>query len=266
MIETLFQKIPKMLFEPLFALAVLGWLAALAASWNKRSALYWMTALSLLFMLAWRAVIGIISARYAAILIYPAVVGAAYFCFALEDAARRVPKLPAKFRHAIPFLALAVLTLVCFGKIVHYNPYEDHIRSSCALVKHDGAAFKKALIVSPREDRRYRYYSGLETVTLRRLGVPKGKSGAAAVRYLLQRYAGPADALYFFFDEPAAQEPLTPAALEQPPEQWSLLAQKYHNRKKKQQLRVYRWLRNPAADCGPRAARPRNRGKYVEFF
>ena len=247
MTEIFFQLIPQILYEPIAVGAFLGLFTACIFFWKKHSGFYWLVIVSIIFMFSWRLAIHIISSRYASILIYPALIFCVYFCFKLEELCKLIPKFPDRFRHLVPWLFIIGLSIASLVKALHYNPYEPYIRYNCSVVKKDAAAFSRPLaIVDLREFRRYRYYSGLQTLGAASLDFPDDTVDVSVIKSLLNSYSRQYDALYFFIVELSSNEPLTGTALGLPPENWKLLSWQYHNRRKKKQLRVYRYLPPPA--------------------
>ena len=243
MTEVFFKLIPQILFEPIAVGALLGLFTALIFFWKKHGIFYWIVTVSIIFMLGWRLAIQIVSTRYASILIYPAVIFCVYFCFKLEDLCKLIPKFPERLRRMVPWLFLIGLSIASLVKTLHYNPYENYIRSNCSAAKQDAAQFARPLaLADPREVRRYHYYSGVKTLEAPALDFPGDTVNPAVIKSFLTRYSPQCDVLYLFIVELSSNEPLTGAALGIPPENWKLLSCHYQNRRKKKQLRLYRYL------------------------
>ena len=243
MTEVFFKLIPQILFEPIAVGALLGLFTALFFFWKKHGKFYWIVTVSIVFMLGWRLAIQIVSTRYASLLIYPAVIFCVYFCFKLEDLCKLIPKFPERLRRMVPWLFLIGLSIASLVKTLHYNPYENYIRSNCSTAKQDAAKFARPLaLADPREVRRYHYYSGVKTLEAPALDFPGDTVNPAVIKSFLTRYSPQCDVLYLFIVELSSNEPLTGAALGIPPESWKLLSCHYQNRRKKKQLRLYRYL------------------------
>ena len=143
----------------------------------------------------------------------------------------------------VPWLFLIGLSIASLVKTLHYNPYENYIRSNCSAAKQDAAKFARPLaLADPREVRRYHYYSGVKTLEAPALDFPGDTVNPAVIKSFLTRYSPQCDVLYLFIVELSSNEPLTGAALGIPPENWKLLSCHYQNRRKKKQLRLYRYL------------------------
>ena len=243
MIEILFESIPKVLFEPIAVGAAFGLLIALVVCWKKHTPLYWIIIITVLFMIGWRMAIRIISSRYASILLYPGIVATAYFCFQLENLSKFLPKIPGKISRLLPWMFLVGLSIASLVKVLHYNPYEDYVRYNCSVAKKDAMCFSHPLAITPQdESRRFRYYSDIKTIGSYALDFPGNIPDVSVIRSFLNRYSKQCDALYFFLDESASSPPLNAATLHVSSDQWKLLSQQYHNRRKKKQLRLYRYL------------------------
>ena len=245
MTAVFFRLIPRILFEPVAVAAVLGIITALIYSWKKRNNLFWFVACSVVFMIGWRLVIHIISSRYASILIYPAIIFGVYFCFQLEDILKLVPKVPEKVRRIVPWLFIIGLSIACIVKILHVNPYADYIPYNCAVVKQDAVKFANPVILAePDNKRRYQYYSGLKVIPLEEL--ESGAVDETRMRMLLPYHGKKFDAVYVFVDERSGDLPLTSTVFAFADGECRLLSWQDHNRRKKKQLRVYRYLPPPA--------------------
>ena len=243
MMEVLFQSLPRILFEPIAVAAILGLLTAFAVYRKRHTPFFWIVIVSLFFMIGWRMLIHISSSRYATVLLYPGIIAAVYFCFQLKEIRKFVPAIPEKLSGMLPWMFLIGLSIACFVKTLHCNPYANYIRNICSVAAADASHFRRPIALTPRdESRRYRYYSGLETQGDAGLDFPGGITDAAVIRRLLERHSGTCDVLYFFLDEPSASAPLSAAALEVSPDQWKLLARHEQNRRRKKQLRLYRYL------------------------
>ena len=199
MTEVFFKLIPQILFEPIAVGAVLGLFTALIFFWKKHGNFYWIVTVSIVFMLGWRLAIQIISTRYASILIYPAIIFCVYFCFKLEDLCKLIPKFPERLRRMVPWLFLIGLSIASLVKTLHYNPYENYIRSNCSTAKQDAAKFARPLaLADPREVRRYHYYSGVKTLEAPALDFPGDTVNPAVIKSFLTRYSPQCDVLYLF--------------------------------------------------------------------
>ena len=85
-VEIFLKEIPQIIHEPIAITAVIGIvLAAVCYARRPFGKFYWLILCTLLYMFAWRLAIQIISSRYAEILLYPAVISAAYACFKFPE-------------------------------------------------------------------------------------------------------------------------------------------------------------------------------------
>ena len=130
-------------------------------------------------------------------------------------------------------------------KILHVNPYADYIPYNCAVVKQDAVKFANPVILAePDNKRRYQYYSGLKVIPLEEL--ESGAVDETRMRMLLPYHGKKFDAVYVFVDERSGDLPLTSTVFAFADGECRLLSWQYHNRRKKKQLRVYRYLPPPA--------------------
>jgi len=128
---------------------VLGFLTALIAYRKTHNRFYWITTVTLLFMLVWRLACHslMLSTRYSSIFLYPAIISTAWFCFYLPKLismhrAFRLHRLmngssflnnhPVPPQHTfIPTILITGLAIACLTKILHYNAYRAGIMELC---------------------------------------------------------------------------------------------------------------------------------------
>ena len=244
MLKVLFQLIPSILFEPIAVGAVLGFVIGAVLCWRKKTAWYWSVAFSLIFMLSWRLAIQIASSRYASILVFPATIATAYFAFKMDWLAGFIPKFPELLRKSLPYLAVVGIAIGGVAQLMHYNPYADRILKIAELIKQDSEQFKGYRIAIDG-DRRIAYYTGLNRSEIKSRRSPvkdKDFFKKTALRFKL----GPAcatDIAYVVFSDSAKNS--ADVALRDVPNfiqhELKLLGEFYHNRKKRQVTRVFRY-------------------------
>lgn len=240
MLDVFFKDMPSIVFEPVFVLGVCGLITVLIKFRKERSVFYWTTLFSLIFMVAWRVLIQIVSSRYAEILIIPMSVAAAYFCF---EAGKMLPE---KFRKMetlskfLPGLLFSAVVLICIIKVLNFNQYTA--MKSCALkVKNDDAPGKH-LVYTLKEYRANQicYYSGKEVPLIKSIpdNLDRNPAPGVTAAVIADAKAKAAGTVYLFVETLSGEVPLS--AL---PENrgWELFASGYFNRKHKRILRVYRY-------------------------
>ena len=244
MIKVLFQVIPQMLFEPIAFISVLGLVCALICFYKKHGPYFWFFTISTAFMIAWRVFYPISSSRYAALLIYPALIAVAYFLVTLKDL--RVLSFLKKYPgicKALPILLTVALAVACIGKAFHLNPYEDYIRSTCRAAGQDAKKFKRPLLLTAHSEyRRYQHYSGIPAAGWNVLDFDGRTPDYKSIAKQILRYAPQADVLYFLLDEPSEAEAIPQEKLQIDQGKWELIFRHYQNRQKKEELRVYRYI------------------------
>ncbi len=162
MIEVLFGKIPQILFEPIAVCGVLGLVLAFILQRKQKSDFLWFAAVSILFMIVWRVVIQIVSSRYAVLLLYPATIGTVYLCFKVPEFLKFIPE---KWRKFLPYCLTAVLVLVCIGKDLRVNPYDDYL-IRCGTYLRENSAPDEVVLCYADAVTRIEYYSGRKIIEL----------------------------------------------------------------------------------------------------
>lgn len=239
MLQIVFQSIPSILFEPVAVGAALGLVTAAVCFWKSKPVLYWVIALSLIFMLGWRLVIQIISGRYASILIFPAAIATAYFIFKMEELTRFIPKFPEWLRKWLPYLTVIGIAIGGLAQLLHYNPYADRILKIAELIKTDANKFGKGHIFTV-DPRRMGYYSDFPVTEIACTGneywkspantIPKGLGQDADMLYIMVVESTKVPEGYCFRDVPDYIR-----------KELVLLGEFYHNQKKRKVTRVYRY-------------------------
>ncbi len=245
MLEIFFQIIPATLFEPIAAGAVPGIAAALIFGWKKRSAWYWILLFSILFMIGWRLAIQIVSSRYAAILIYPAIIFTAYFCFQTE----RLSVLFKQYRHGIficrlvPWLLILGLSIVCIGKVLHYNPYSDYVIKTCKVFLDDTEEKEKVYVYSLGcgEKSRIIYYSGLKKMSDLPELCLKDPDKRKILADKLKEVRNVRGAHYFYATHKKTEPHYKASELHVSDDEWAELCAFYTSKRKKKELVLYKY-------------------------
>lgn len=233
-LQLLFQKIPRGIFEPFAVGAVLGGIFSLLFV-GKRNFYFFFCWGTVLFMLMWRVAIRVDSSRYVSILIYPAVILTAYVCFGIGSQLKKRTGISRKFCRILPLLILSGVALGCLGQAFHKDPYENHREDVYAVIREQLKNYPEVeVLVSNGDARRVRYYTG---------AVVKDIPDVTAM--VLQREVRKlksADTV-FLFDviEPAHAPMLTKKELGLPESaEWERIYSSYTNRKERRKHNVYR--------------------------
>ena len=254
--SVLFQTIPGILYEPVACCTMVGLMFAVWMHRKKHDTFYWLIVCSLLFMVGWRCGIHITSGRYATILIYPAVIAAAYCFFQMEWFVRYIPRFPEKWQRFVPYVLSLVLIIIQFAQYFHYNPYSDYVLRAAELIRNDAKERSNPyILIVDQEMNRFAYYTGMpvgrilynqmpEDLYLKNIGicVPQGASCFADHIYLVLTESAKKDKQYYLQKIPESLR-----------NKLCLLGEFYHNRKKRRVTRVYRYdLKEYLAfDCKP---------------
>lgn len=141
-----FRTIPSMIFEPVGIITLIWAVMAFFFFRKKNKALFWMFAGGVIFMAGWRTLCHqvMLSARYAAFLIYPTLIFCA--CFSLKSPfffRWLFKKLKWDFPHRnlllklIPVIVLAGLTAGFLCKTFRIDPYSNYrIKAADYYLKH----------------------------------------------------------------------------------------------------------------------------------
>ena len=234
-LELLFQKIPRGIFEPCAVGAVIGGIFSLlfARRYSYRFFVFW---LAVLFMLAWRVVFLIISSRYASILIFPAVILTAYASYEIGRQLKKRTRLSRKICRTLPLLILAGIVLGGLGQTFYKDPYEYHREEAHAVIreelkKHD----KVQVLVSNGEARRTKYYTGAVT-----RDIPDVTE--QVLKQEVRKFKSADTVLLLDVIESARSPMLTKKELGVPESaEWERIYSSYTNRKEKRKHNIYRY-------------------------
>lgn len=243
MLYIFFKGIPSVVFEPVAVVGVLGLLLAFLLFRKKNTVLFWTVLFSLAFMVLWRVAIQIVSSRYAAILIFPMTVAAAFFVFQTEQIRKLFPAFPEKYVKFLPAALLLFLTLFAVGNNLNYDTSSPMMDTAQLLKADRGAGEPIILTTNPDRRKQIEYYTGVKADRLRPL--PQNYSGVLTPelirRFFAQASPKAGQALYIFTISLAKTPVVTAAEAGVKESEWTLFSEKYMNRKKKRSLRVYRY-------------------------
>lgn len=244
-IEIFLKKIPQIIHEPIAVTAVIGIILAVIC-YAKRpfGKFYWLIIATLFYMFTWRLAIQIVSSRYAELLLYPAVIAAAYACFKVPELIYPLIKkyIPEKIWRILPYALVGGLCIACFCKAVRISPYQFVLKTSEIVVEDQKKnENKRVLIFAENRDIQYRYYTNLPAKSCPPLFDSNPQPNHRQIYNLISRNRKKADILYFIYLEPAKSTPLQLRTSKGPDPRWEFLGQEYINRKKRKVSRVYRF-------------------------
>lgn len=235
MLGLLFQKIPRGIFEPFAIGAVVGGLFSILFYRRNRYFFFFFWG-AILFMLAWRLAMVIVSSRYASFLIYPAVLLTTYACFEAGKQLKKRTQLPRRFCRILPLLILGGIVLGCLGKTFHQDPYEYHRAGAHSAIREQMKKYDKILVlVSNGEAQRTKYYTGALT-----RNIPDVTE--KVLQQEVRKFKSADTVLLLDVIEPADAPMLTKKELGVPESaEWERIYSSFTNRKERRKHNIYRY-------------------------
>lgn len=233
--ELLFQKIPRGIFEPFAIGAVVGGFFSLLFSRRYKYFFFFFWG-AILFMLAWRLAILIISSRYTSFLIYPAVILTVYACFEAGRQLKKRTRISRTFCRLLPLLILSGIALGCLGKTFHWDPYEYHREGAYLTIREQMKKYDKIqVLVSNGDARRTKYYTGAVT-----RDIPDATT--KVLQQEVRNFKSADTVLLLDVIESAAAPMLTKEELGVPESaEWERIYSSYTNRKERRKHNIYRY-------------------------
>lgn len=246
MIDVLIKLIPQAVFEPIAVIGLAGLILAAVVYWKRHGILYFPVLIALCLMVFWRVFAHIGSSRYAAILIYPCVIGGAYLIFRTGGFFRRTLFCQKYFpvflnRHLSTLLLMAFL-IASVGRCLHYNPYGDYMIRLAETLAEDAGKYDNVCILSAGKTR-LAYYSGLPVTDLGwesdDLRIEKKRIRDIFYSYDVQKH----ETVYFVLSENAAEPPgYTFEQLSESARKYcTLVGEFYRDTRKKRLTRLFRF-------------------------
>lgn len=234
-LELVFQKIPRGIFEPFAIGAVAGGVFSVLFSRRYRYFFFFFWS-AILFMLAWRLAVVIVSSRYTSFLIYPAVILTAYACFEAGKQLKKRTRLSRRFCRILPLLIVGGIVLGCQGKTFHRDPYEYHREGAYSVIREQLKEHDRIqVLVSNGEARRTKYYTGAVT-----RDIPDAT--AKVLQQEVRKFKSANTVLLLDVIEPADAPVLTKKELGVPEDaEWERIYSSYTNRKERRKHNVYRY-------------------------
>ena len=129
---------------------------------RKESVLVWSVVIGI--MLGWRVGIGIISSRYATVLVLPLL----FIIVVLADYVQKKLKwgLVRRLPYVIPMAIVVVLAVFYIAKLGRINTARNYLPEGCDFIRQRAAAFRAPLVLSLGERDRIAYYSGMSVLPL----------------------------------------------------------------------------------------------------
>ena len=251
MLEYLFQEIPKMIFEPL-AVTVLLWALLAFFFFRKRNkALFRFFTGAVLFMIAWRVACHsiMLSSRYAAFLIYPAVIFCACFTVKCAPFFRWVFKkfkLQFPWRNAfcrfLPAAVLVGLSIGCLIRTFRIDHYSDYRRKAAfAYLKHRKAPGE--VHIAHDEFNRISWYTGHKRSEAYTIYLPDNTPFFPKIKNTVQRLKNVPGEHYLFFFLNKGEPTPSPESMNFSKDHgsWQIIARYYTTKRKKKEFLVARY-------------------------
>ncbi len=253
-LEVFYRKIPSIIFEPVAICGLLGLILAVIffrKDWKNRYYLW--IIFSLLLMLSWRSIIQIVSSRYGLFLMIPFSIAAGYFFSKLEFLNLYFKKIPLKYLKYLPYLCAGMIVVAGIAKTLAKDPYQAYKKTGLETRQDieknkEEKLFTAAIGVCNQAARpgQHSYYSSLRTYCHPALIPKAGKINLSKVKNIIQREChrknSKYDAVYFFLIQERKAPVITSSHVQLPENSFILVSSEYRNRKKKNILRVYRYI------------------------
>lgn len=251
MFSYLFQSVTGIVFEPLAVTLLLWCILAFGFFRKKNKVLFWFFTGAVIFMLVWRLACHsvMVSARYAAFLIYPTVICCACFTFKCAPFFRWLFK---KFKLEFPgrnafcrLISVAVfigLSIGCLIKTFRIDPYATHLKQAAQFyVKHRRGPGE--LYIAEKAHKPISWYVGLKEYEANLLYVPENASSFQYVRNTVELLRNvPGEHYLFFYLKKGEVEP-SQEIMKLAPDygSWKIVARYYTTKRKKEELLVARY-------------------------
>ena len=251
MFSYFFQSVTGIVFEPL-AVTLLLWCVLTFGFFRKKNkVLFWFSTGAVIFMLAWRLACHsvMVSARYAAFLIYPTVICCACFTFKCAPFFRWLFK---RFKLEFPgrsafcrFVATGVLiglTIGCFLKTFRIDPYaKAPMQAAQVYLTHHQRPGE--LYIERDNLNRISWYAKKKQSDARLLYIPDNPPVLPTVRNAVELLKNIPGEHYFFFPVNKGDTVPTQEAMKLTSDygSWEIAARYYTTKRKKRELLVARY-------------------------
>ncbi len=244
-ILTYLNQLAGIIFEPVLVLTLGGIALALTRKYRRRNPFFYPVAIGLGFMLCWRGLVRLLSARYSEILIFGAIVFAAYFIalfpewfFCKFRNSRVSVFLRGNFRTASRLLLLTAV-IFCIGKFCGYNRFDRALPDMCQKVKNAAAEYDRVQFIEfCKDSSRVSFYLEHPVISLD-MARPR-QENLAKLRRLL--HDGPP--VSFVLCREKRGENLSASAVGADAHEWSMIYSSPRNNRKNSFFNVYRYIKS----------------------
>ena len=251
MLSFLFQSVSGIIFEPLAITLLLWCVLAFGFFRKKNKVLFWFFTGAVIFMLAWRLICHsvMLSGRYGAFLIYPALICCACFTFKCAPFFRwlfKKSKLEFPCRNAFcRFISAAVLiglTVGCLIKTFRIDPYaKAPMQAAQVYLKHRQGPGE--LYIEHDNLNRISWYAKIKQSEPRLLYIPDNPPVLPTVRNAVELLKNIPGEHYLFFPVSRGDTRPTQESMKLTPDygSWEIAAGFYTTKRKKNELLVARY-------------------------
>lgn len=253
MIQYFFSTIPRLLFEPVAVVALLGCITTLLFFHKKNNPFFYIILLSICLMFFWRVSFYsiMLSTRYAAVILYPAAIFSVLFCFHVKES---VQWIDLRFFHldkswfrilctVMPYFLLFCLALPCVIKTLRFNPYADYRIKLCKTLSREIEGKTVFLYVEGGHLGQVAYYTGLDMKVPKILRKDRDGSFHGTLKKKLEETKNYFATEYFVFSLKRGEAEPDAQCLGINPEtgKWECIYREYTSRRKNRECVLYRF-------------------------
>lgn len=254
MIRYFFVGIPSLLFEPAAVVALLGCITTFFFFHKKNNPFFYIVLSAVCFMFFWRLSLHSIvtSSRYAAVILYPAIIFDVLFCFHVK---KFVQWFDLKFFHlnkpwfrmlctVLPYFLIFCLVVPCIAKTLRRNPYADYRIRLCKALAEEIKGKNFLLYAENDHLGQVAYYTGLDMKVPMPLVDNIDNSVHDALKRKVKKNKNYTGNVYFVFPQKKGEEEPDARHLGIDPEtgKWECIYRGYISRRKNKELVLYRFI------------------------
>lgn len=251
MIRYIFQTIPRIMFEPVSVIALLGLCLYLFLNRRRRGCRFWLICSSIFFFFGWRITAHAVMAskRYSEILIYPGVIFMCYFFvqipllfrWILYKAGLSRFTLHYKASRALTWLCVIIFAVVSLSKAFLINTYSDYIVRLCDVFNKDSANRNNVYICTDKEVTRIMHYCNISPERCMEFPVDRKHDPYQIFCDRVCSFSNKPGVYYFFRVKGKNEKDFSLADTGIKSEHWEELSREYTSRQKNKEMILYRF-------------------------